>query len=338
MAINRLSDGGRFALYLTVAVILSLLLIAFIFAIQYKVFESNPAVQNLITYGYNFNVTGASGATGATGEKGEMGLTGADGGITGATGADGGRTGSTGGNGGQTGSTGSSGGTGGTGGTGGSGFTGTSGTTGSTGGTGTTGSTGATGRTGSTGGTGVTGTSGTTGATGSTPTAEAYGQYYYHKIGGPIMIAIGPDQAFEFEPYDPPALQVGMESTTGTFGMWPAQATVIRIFETGIYHISFKVMFEEEGCVLLYGGTSTDAGGMTPIYYSSIGKHLNRNVPLSNSVLLKIDVRDYYIALVTCKNGGFTMNIPEYNSYPGSPDPTQQQFTTIEIFKIASLP
>lgn len=331
MAKFHLTQEGRLALYITLAVLLGILIVAFVFGIQYRVFETNPAVQNLVHYGYNFNVTGASGAsgpsgfsgqqgptgatglTGATGVSGEQGPTGGDGGTSGATGADGGRTGSTGGNGGQTGSTGSS---------------GTSGTTGTTGGTGRTGATGSTGRT------GVSGSTGSTGSTGALATAQAYGQYYFRKVGAPFDVVIGPDQAFEFEPFDPPSLQVGMESSTSTFGMWPAQATVIRLFEPGIYHIAFKAMFEEEGCVLLYGGLSTDPGGMEPFLYTSVGKQFGRNVPLTNSILFRVENRDYYITLATCKNQGNSITVPGFNSYASAMDQNQQQFTTIEIFRI----
>jgi hypothetical protein len=173
------------------------------------------------------------------------------------------------------------------------------------------------------------------GTTGALATAQAYGQYYYHKIGDPTPDTVANDQAFQFEPYDPPSAQVGMESTTSTFGMWPSQATVIRLFNTGMYHVTFKVMFEEEGCVLLYGGTNTDSGGMNSLFYTSVGKQFARNVPLTNSVLIRVDSPDYYIALVTCKNQGNSVTIPGYNSYVGAGDVNQQHFNTLTIFQIA---
>jgi len=157
---------------LTFAVVLGLVVTSFVFSVQYKGFETNAAVQDLLTYGYNANVTGSTGASGSTGEPGEQGVTGANGGISGATGGDGGRTGSTGADGGRTGSTGSSGisGT-----TGGSGTTGSTGETGATGSSGVSGSSGATGESGITGATGETGTTGSTGETGTTGTSGSSG-------------------------------------------------------------------------------------------------------------------------------------------------------------------
>ncbi len=116
---------------ITFVVVLGLVVTSFVFSVQYKGFETNAAVQDLLTYGYNANVTGSTGATGSQGVSGQQGATGGDGGISGATGGDGGRTGSTGADGGRTGSTGSTGGI------------GTSGSTGVTGDPGPTGATGA---------------------------------------------------------------------------------------------------------------------------------------------------------------------------------------------------
>ena len=214
MAKFRLSPEGRMLMYTSMVAVVGMTIVAFAFGIQYKVFETNPAVQDLLSKGLpNASTTGATGEPGAV----STGSTGGNGGITGSTGGDGGRTGSSGatgtsgqqgitggmgftgetgttGSSGTTGSTGSSGtsgatgetgstgvsgnsgGTGTTGSTGSSGGMGTTGSTGNSGGTGTTGSTGNSGGMGTTGSTGVSGTTGSSGATGSTGTTGAGGQ------------------------------------------------------------------------------------------------------------------------------------------------------------------
>jgi len=126
----RLSTEVKVFVYLFSVVLLGMIATAFAFGIQYKVFETNPNVQQLLKDG--LNATGPTGGNGGvTGETGTTGSTGATG-ITGTSGS-----------------------------TGAQGFTGELGTSGSSGGTGTSGSTGSSGSTGGNGGqTGSTGAAG----------------------------------------------------------------------------------------------------------------------------------------------------------------------------------
>jgi len=155
-------------LYTALFTVVGMTIVAFTFGVQYKVLETNPALQDLVTKGYPpLNVTGASGTSGSTGGigvSGQPGITGGNGGMSGSTGADGGRTGAIGTSGG-TGTTGSSGESGGPGTSGSSGSSGSTGTTGVSGNSGSTGTTGTSGIAGPTGGNG--GVTGSTGAAGS---------------------------------------------------------------------------------------------------------------------------------------------------------------------------
>lgn len=332
MAKNSLSPEGKMFMYITLFVLFGLIIVAFVFGTEYKVFSTDPAVQNLIKYGYNFNITGATGASGLQGFTGQEGGTGADGGITGSTGADGGRTGSTGGNGGQTGSTGSSGGTGITGSTGGIGF---SGETGSTGATGSTGVTGSTGRTGATGSTGRTGTSGSTGSTGDigiqgpqgpAAAAEGYGTFV-RRFNDPQDL-----NAEDFVNFDDPSAQTDMPPPIAiSRNDCPDHNGAFFLFENkGIYQVSFEATYRGDSSIVLYYGTKCNT--MVPLPYSSVGKY-------------DIDYNSVTKTVIVAMQGGDYIGLGRYPTsmdsvrIPGQPSTNvETTAASITFVRIANLP